>query len=87
MSPVFGRVSSVVFLRTVKFTARLNYRKLASSLISEVMKLYSNRGNPSLLRILAAKKLADVSMTIQYITNGGTSYFLSASLKMKLEPL
>ena len=76
MSPVFGGVSSFAFLRTATFITR-RCRKLSSSQIGEAMKLYSDPGNPSLLRILAAKNLADVSMTIQYITNEGISYFLT----------
>ena len=77
MSPVFGGVSSFAFLRTATLITRLSCRKLSSSQIGEAMKLYSDPGNPSLLRILAAKNLADVSMTIQYITNEGISYFLT----------
>ncbi|XP_066029111.1 methionine--tRNA ligase, cytoplasmic-like [Pocillopora verrucosa] len=47
------------------------------------MKLYSDPGNPSLLRILAAKNLADVSMTIQYITNEDrTKFNLQGSSKL-----
>lgn len=39
------------------------------------MKLYSNRGNPFLLRILAAKTLAGIPLTVEYIDYEGRSIF------------
>lgn len=35
------------------------------------MKLYSDQGNPMLLRILAAKNLASIPLTVQYINYEG----------------
>mgnify|MGYP001794705057 CR=1 FL=1 len=37
------------------------------------MKLYSDKGNPFLLRILAAKSLAQVSLEIEFMKPGGTA--------------
>lgn len=35
------------------------------------MKLYSDQGNPMFLRILAAKNLAGIPLTVQYINYEG----------------
>lgn len=39
------------------------------------MKLYSDRGNPMLLRIFAAKNLAGVPLTVEYISHEGKLVF------------
>ena len=57
--------------RSTVFSRRLHYSRSLSSQIGEVMKLYSDRGNPFLLRILAAKNLAGVPLTVQYINYEG----------------
>ena len=75
MFRIFSGVNSVVLLRSVEFTRRLHCRRSLSSEIGEIMKLYSDRGNPFLLRILAAKNLAGVPLTVQYINNEGKKLF------------
>lgn len=77
MSPAFGGVISVALHRSVAFITRLSCRKFLSSQTGETMKLYSDRGNLFLLRIVAAKNLARVPLTIQYITYEGTSKMVS----------
>lgn len=65
------RVKSVSLFQSTVFTRPLHYSTPIVSQIGEIMKLYSDRGNPFLLRILAAKNLAGVSLTVQYINYEG----------------
>ena len=83
MSVVIGGVSFVALLRSVAFEGRL----LQILHIHEIMKLYSDRGNPFLLRILAAKNLAAVRLTLEYINFEGKSFFSNpSSLNKKVKP-
>ena len=76
MLVVIGGVSFVALLRSVAFKGRLSQ----TLQIHEIMKLYSDRGNPFLLRILAAKNLAGVRLTSEYINFEGRSLFFQAFL-------
>ncbi|XP_020620895.1 methionine--tRNA ligase, cytoplasmic-like [Orbicella faveolata] len=67
MFGIFLGVKSLSLFRSTVFSRRLHYSRYFSSQIGEIMKLYSDRGNPVLLRILAAKNLAGVPLTVQYI--------------------
>ena len=67
MPVVIGGVSFVALLRSVASKGRLTQTRH----IHEIMKLYSDRGNPFLLRILAAKYLAGVRLTLEYINFEG----------------
>lgn len=49
------------------------------------MKLYSDRGNPLLLRILAARNLSGVSLTVHFINDDGMSAVLCAWVRVKLK--
>ena len=75
------------FTQICGILTRLGSRKFVSSQTGETMKLYSDRGNLFLLRIVAAKNLAKVPLTIQYITYEGTSKMFSfiVGLRAKLE--
>ena len=84
MSVVIGGVRFVVLLRSVACKGRLSQ----TPHIHEIMKLYSDRGNPFLLRILAAKNLAGVHLTLEYINFEGRSMFFSnpSFLNKKVKP-
>lgn len=86
MSPAFASVTSFALYRSVAFITRLSSRKLLSFQTGETMKLYSDRGNLFLLRIVAAKNLARVPLTIQYITYEGTSKMFSFTVGLKAKP-
>ncbi|XP_027055793.1 methionine--tRNA ligase, cytoplasmic-like isoform X1 [Pocillopora damicornis] len=75
MVKLFSGFNSVALLRSVVLTRRLHCRSFLSSQISEIMKLYTDRGNPFLLSILAAKNLAGVPLTVQYINYEDGSKF------------
>ena len=86
MSPAFSGVISVAVYRSVAFITRLRCGKFLLSQTGETMKLYSDRGNLFLLRIVAAKNLARVPLTIQYITYEGTSKMFSLTVGLKTKP-
>ena len=75
-----GSVSSPL-LRSVVFKGRLSQ----THHIHEIMKLHSDRGNPFLLRILAAKYLAGVRLTLKYINFEGRSIFQPFLFKSESE--
>lgn len=85
MVRIFSGFNSVALLRSVVLTRRLHCRSFLSSQISEIMKLYTDRGNPFLLSILAAKNLAGVPITVQYINYEGQIIFSSKNRKAKPE--
>lgn len=64
-------VKSSALLRSTVFTRVIHCRRAISTQIGATMKLYSDRGNPMLLRILAARNLAGVPLTVQYINYEG----------------
>lgn len=83
MSVVIGGVRFVALLRSVACKGRLSQ----SHHINEIMKLYSDRGNPFLLRILRAKNLAGVRLTLEYINfEGKRIFFNPSSLNNKVKP-
>lgn len=86
MSSAFGGVISVTLYRSVAFITRFRCGKFLLSQTCETMKLYSDRGNLFLLRIVAAKNLARVPLTIEYITYEGTGkmFLFTVGLKAKL---
>ena len=67
----FSGVKSSTLLRSTVFARGVSCRRFISTQTGEIMKLYSDRGNPMLLRILAAKNLAGVPLTVQYINYEG----------------
>lgn len=71
MFGIFLGTKSVSLFRSSVVSRHLHYSRSLSSQIGEIMKLYSDRGNPFLLRILAAKNLAGVPLTVQYINYEG----------------
>ena len=85
MVRIFSGFNSVALLRSVVLTRRLHCRSFLSSQISEIMKLYTDRGNPFLLSILAAKNLAGVPLTVQHINYEGQIIFSSKNRKAKPE--
>lgn len=84
MCVVIGGVRFVAPLRSLTSKGRLSQ----THQIQEIMKLYSDRGNPFLLRILAAKNLAGVHLTLEYINFEGRSMFFSnpSFLNKKVKP-
>ena len=68
---IFSGVKFGAFLRSTLLTRTPVYRKYISIKIGSIMKLYSDQGNPMLLRILAAKNLAGIPLTVQYINYEG----------------
>lgn len=86
MSSAFGGVISVTLYRSVAFITRFRCGKFLLSQTGETMKLYSDRGNLFLLRIVAAKNLARVPLTIEYITYEGTGKMFLFTVGLKAKP-
>ena len=74
-----------VLIRSTILTIGIHHCRLASEL-SGIMKLYSDRANPLLLRILAARNLSGVPLTLHFINDDGMSAFLFVcEFKMKVK--
>ena len=68
---VFSGIKFSAFVRSAPLISTPIYRTFISTKIGSIMKLYSDQGNPMLLRILAAKNLAGIPLTVQYINYEG----------------
>lgn len=75
-----------VLIRSTILTVGIHHCRLASAQLGGIMKLYSDRGNPLLLRILAARNLSGVPLTVHFINDDGMSaFFCVCELKMKVK--
>ena len=72
----FSGVKFSVLRQSTVFLRRIHCHRFVSTQIGVIMKLYSDRGNPMLLRILAAKNLAGVPLAVEYINYEGKCSFL-----------
>ena len=75
-----------VLIRSTILTIGIHHCRLASAQLGGIMKLYSDRANPLLLRILAARNLSGVPLTVHFINDDGMSAFLFVcEFKMKVK--
>ena len=77
------RLGFSTLIRSTIFTRSIHHYRNVSTQISGIMKLYSDRGNPLLLRILAARDLAGIQLTVHLIDSDGKSSVLLWKWKRK----
>ena len=71
----YGILESSLRLNRV-FIRHIQSSKFSSTDVARMMKLYTDKGNPFLFRVLAAKNLAGIPLTVEYVNHEGMKLYM-----------